>query len=391
MSAALLGLVERSHEMEPDRVGSLAAEAAVALGALDCELYLIGLEQRHLTRFDPTERGRLERLAVDGTLAGHAFITGTPQASREEGLLWVPLIDGVDRLGVLGLRFAQPVPDELGWASDLAGIVTLLLVTKSCYTDAYATAVRTEEMSLSAELIWTMLPPLTLSSPSVSVAGILEPAYDIGGDVFDYAVDSSDLFVSVFDAMGHGLEAVSSSVMAVSAGRHCRRRGDDLLEAAERIEEALFRSSAAEVYVTALLMHLSLDDGVLRWLNAGHPHPLLMRGGRVVDRLSSTPQLPLGLGPVSRSVNELHLQPGDQVVLFSDGVTEGRRRGGTAFGEERFADQMERAAMAELPAAETMRRAAHAVLDHHEHQLRDDFTMVLVHYRGYAGGVSSKL
>lgn len=388
VGAALLGIVERSHEMEPDRVGDLADEAAVELGATGCELYLVGLSQRYVTRISPDGTEPEERIQIEGTLAGHSFITSTPEAAVDEGTLWVPLVDGVDRLGLLKITFEPPVPPELGWPERLAGIVTLLLVGKSSYTDTYTTAVRTQELSLSAELIWTLLPPLTLSSPSVSVAGVLEPAYDIGGDVFDYAVDSSDLFVSVFDAMGHGLEAVGSSVLAVNAGRHCRRKGSPLSETAALIEENLLEISAGESYVTAVLLWLSLESGLLRWVNAGHPHPLLMRGGRVVDRLASRGEPPFGLWSVDRTVNEMQLQPGDQVVLFSDGVTEGRRPGETAFGEDRFADQMERAAMAGLPPAETMRRAAHAVLDHHEHELRDDFTMVLVEYKGWSGTVA---
>lgn len=59
----------------------------------------------------------------------------------------------------------------------------------------------------------------------------------------------------------------------------------------------------------------------------------------------------------------------------------GASPGGEPFGEERLADQLDKAALAGLSTAETMRRAAHAVLDHHDHELRDDFTMVLVEFR----------
>lgn len=389
VGAALLGIVERSHEMEPDRVGDLADEAAIELGAQGCDLYLVGLSQRYVTRICPDGTEPEDRIEIDGTLAGHAFITSRAEAVRDEGILWVPLVDGVDRLGLLKIAFDGTVPEGLDWPERLAGIVTLLLVGKSSYTDTYATAVRTQELSLSAELIWTLLPPLTLASPSVAVAGVLEPAYEIGGDVFDYAVDSTDLFLSVFDAMGHGLAAVDSSVLAVNAGRHCRRNGHSLLETANLIEENILEMFAGESYVTAVLAWLSLEQGIFRWVNAGHPQPLLMRDGRVIERLVSPGEPPFGLWPTERTVQEVQLQRGDQVIVFSDGVTEGRRAGGTAFGEDRFADQMERAAMAGLPPAETMRRAAHAVIDHHEHQLRDDFTMVLVEYKGWSGKAAS--
>ena len=386
-STVLLEALRRGHEVEPHRVGAVADEAARRLGARGSVLLLIGLQQRLLMRVDADGEPAGDPLPVEGTVAGRTYVTGrrhlAPANGGGEVALWVPLIDGSDRLGVLELHFDDAPADGELWPEDLATVVAMLLTAKKAYTDAYIRAARTRRTTVAAELIWSLLPPLTLATPQVSVAGILEPAYEIGGDTFDYAASANELVVGVFDSMGHGLQAAQPSALAVSALRNARRRALDVEETAAEIDQLLGRRYGGDRFVTALLLQLSFGTGLLRWVNAGHPQPLLVREGRVRGPVPGAWGLPLGLelGAGARPVNELAMQPGDRVVLYTDGVTEGRRPGAEPFGETRLAEELDKAALADLDTAETMRRAAHAVLDHHQHQLRDDFTMVLVEFR----------
>lgn len=78
-------------------------------------------------------------------------------------------------------------------------------------------------MSVAAEIQWSLLPPLAMPIPQVSVAGILEPAYNVAGDSFDYALNEDILHVAMVDAMGHGLDAATMATVAVGAYRHARR------------------------------------------------------------------------------------------------------------------------------------------------------------------------
>ena len=98
-----------------------------------------------------------------------------------------------------------------------------MLVTKHAYTDQFFRARRREPMSVSAEIQWSLLPPLSMSVPQVEVAGILEPAYRVAGDSFDYALNDDILHVAVIDAMGHGLDAATMATVAIGAYRHARR------------------------------------------------------------------------------------------------------------------------------------------------------------------------
>ena len=102
-------------------------------------------------------------------------------------------------------------------------VVAALLVTRGQCTDAYTAIRRSEKFSLAAEMQWDLLPPLSLDSGRVSVAGLIQPAYEVGGDSFDYAVNGERLDFAVFDAMGHGLESSQLAHLAVSSYRHSRR------------------------------------------------------------------------------------------------------------------------------------------------------------------------
>lgn len=98
-----------------------------------------------------------------------------------------------------------------------------MVVTKDAYTDQFFLTRRRAEMSVAAEIQWWLLPPLSMVVPQVEVAGVLEPAYEVAGDRFDYALNDNILHVGMIDAMGHGLDAATMAAVAIGAYRHARR------------------------------------------------------------------------------------------------------------------------------------------------------------------------
>jgi sigma-B regulation protein RsbU (phosphoserine phosphatase) len=82
----------------------------------------------------------------------------------------------------------------------------------------------------AAEIVWSILPPLTLATDTITVTGIPEPCYDMGGDTFDYAVHGDIVHLAIFDALGHGMVASTLTAVALSACRIARRCGLDLAE-----------------------------------------------------------------------------------------------------------------------------------------------------------------
>jgi phosphoserine phosphatase RsbU/P len=88
--------------------------------------------------------------------------------------------------------------------------------------------------------------------------------------------------------------------------------------------------------------------------------------------------VPIGVGGGPAVVNEADLEPGDSLLVYTDGVTEGGASGGERFGLDRLADLLARVVVEGLPPAERVRRLVNAVLEHSSHELRDDTTVVLV-------------
>ncbi len=390
-AAVFSDLLAATHLSRPSDLAAELAAKARPLGIGDLVVYLVDYEQTALVPL--TGAGVPERtvLRIDGTLAGRAYSAGSIHRSDaghpDRSRLWVPLIDGTERLGVLEVTVPAPggeVPAALlTYCERYAHLAAGQLVAKSSYGDTYELARRRRPMTVGAELQWTLLPPLTFATRGLVVAGVVEPCYAAGGDSFDYAVEDRAAHLAVLDAMGHGLTAACTSAVAVSAYRAARRRGLDLPGTYAAVDGTMRAEFAGERFATAVLARLDLDTGRLAWVNAGHPAPLLLRGGKAVRPLRARPATPLGMpvdtGPVT--VGTEGLQPGDRVLFYTDGVTEARTADGDFFTAERLAEFLERQAAAGLPTPETLRRLRLAILAHQDGRLQDDATVLLVEWR----------
>jgi len=297
----------------------------------------------------------------------------------------LPILDGTDRLGVLGMSFQRPLlPDALVEACErLAHLAAMLVIAKGAYGDVFEIVRRREPMTIASELAWSLAPPTVFATDDLSLGIMLEPCYDNGGDAVDYATDDRVLHVGIFDAMGHGLAAAGVAAFAVSAYRHSRRGGRDLLETHAAMDDAVGQQFPDRRFVTAMIAQLDLDSGRLQWLSAGHPTPLVIRNGRNARSLQTRPSPPLGvnLKGAPATVAEESLEPGDMLLLYTDGLSEARRPGGELFTVERLGEFIERQAAGGQPAPETLRRLREAIIDRGEGALRDDATALLVEWR----------
>jgi len=281
----LLGtLIDRAHEMPPQLIAPLVAELIGVIGGWDITVLLQDYDQ--LTLVPLPGRGLLMEVPVpiDGSLAGRAFLGDEliEQAAAGGVRVFAPLLDGTDRVGVLAFTSDSWDDDDRRLARRFAGLLADVLVTKGMYTDRFFQARRQQAMSLPAEMQWALLPPLIMTNPQVAVAGILEPAYDVAGDSFDYALNDDALHLAIIDAMGHGLDAAVMATVAVAAYRHARRDNVELPDLYAAMDRAIAGQFDDEHFVTVQMAHLDVGTGRLRWVNAGHPHPLLLRGRRVV-------------------------------------------------------------------------------------------------------------
>lgn len=381
----LLGtMIDRAHEMPPQLIAPLVAEVIAAIGGRDVAVFLQDYDQLMLVPL-PGEGLVVEELhPIDGSDAGEAFLTdSTVEQETSDGVrLFVPLLDGTDRVGVLAFTTGSHDADDRRLARRFAGLLADVLVTKGMYTDRFFQARRRQPMSLSAEMQWSHLPPLTMTTPQVAVAGILEPAYDVGGDSFDYALNDDVLHLAVVDAMGHGLDAAVMSTVAVAAYRHARRSDVDLPDLYAAMDRAVAEQFDEDRFVTAQLARLDVSTGHLQWVNAGHPRPLLVRGQQVVRALRVATTLPVGMGGATPQVGEETLRRGDRVLFFTDGITEERLRDGEEFGDERMVDLVEQAEQEGGPVQQTVRRLSHTLMRGRGGTTSDDATLFLLEWPG---------
>ncbi len=396
-------LLARSHLLAPDELADMLARYARPLGVSAARIYLADLEQHDLRALPGGGTPSPAVLPIDSTLAGQAFRAVAtrygPAADAGQRHIWIPLVDGTERLGVLELIARDAGADSatlLARYRTLASLTGLMVVSKSSYSDTYARTRRSRPMAVQAELVWAFLGPRTFATDQVLVAATLEPAYEVGGDAFDYAMLGDHLHVSIFDAVGHDLAAGLLASVGLASCRSTRRAGGSLPDVAARADETIAQQFGESRFVTALLCDLDVATGLFSWIPCGHPPPLLIRGNRVIRELSRLPQLPLGLADLDLltgfgaefagpgrppPVYTERLAPGDRLLLYTDGIIEGQAPDGRSFGMQRLTDFFLWDGNGRTPAPETLRQLNRAISDFQQGRLSDDATIVMVEWR----------
>ena len=159
------------------------------------------------------------------------------------------------------------------------------------------------------------------------------------------------LHAAVFDAIGHGIDASALTSLAISAYRNARRCGLDLVDTYRSIDKWV-RAQHPGSFVTAVMAELDTGRGYCRKISAGHPGELLLRDGKLIKALPAPTAMPLGFGDLADpvpGVEEESLQPGDQLLLYTDGVIEARTEDGDIFGLDRLVDFVTRTWLTSAP------------------------------------------
>ncbi|MFD5085402.1 PP2C family protein-serine/threonine phosphatase [Kitasatospora sp. NPDC058406] len=380
----LLGrLLDLARELPPGLIAPLIADELHGFGGRDVAVLLQDYGQLVLVPLPGRGLVTGEREPIVGSDAGTAFVRGAPvEVPQADGVrIYLPLLDGGDEVGVLALTLDTVDDDDRRLLRRFAGLAADLLIAKSGYTDRIFQARRLEPMSVAAEIQWSLLPPLAMTVPQVAVAGILEPAYQVAGDSFDYALNDDILHVATIDAMGHGLDAATMATVAIGAYRHARRADIGLAEIYAFMDRAIAEQFGPDHFVTAQMMRLNIATGQLQWVNAGHPAPLLIRGHVVVERLESATTLPVGFGGEEPVISERVLRHGDRVLCFTDGLVEEREVGGEQFGEEQLIDWVERVERSAGGVRAVVRALSHVLKEKRGGRTSDDATLFLIEWR----------
>ena len=373
--------------------GSVPREVASAV-----DVYVVDLQQTTLVPIPRHGVLTAGTIKVDGTQAGNCFQLSilTTEELVESALatgpswqvrVWVPLVSGSERLGVIGVLTTRGIsadPVAVSWLERLADTTAELIQTSQRHSDSVTRLRRTREMDVAAEIQWALLPPLAYDDDNVSVCGALEPAYEVAGDTFDYAVDQHTAQFALLDAVGHGLYSAQLASLAVAAYRNARRGRASLAQLVDAIESVLTSHAADHHFATGILGEINVHTGRLRFANAGHHPPLLLREGRLVGTIDGPSRVPMGLvahtGPLEFVPIVVDLLPDDRILMFTDGVVEARSPEGAEFGVERLVELVVHHLDDHLSTPESMRRIIDSLLHHQQARLRDDATLLLIHW-----------
>jgi hypothetical protein len=381
----LAELVRRSRDTLPDELPRLISAGCAALG-FDVILYLVDHEQRRLWPMPEPGRPTPPPVAVDGTPGGRAFTSVATQRHVDrhgDVWLWIPMVDGAERLGLAEIR-GRAAPASLGRlqrnAETAVTLLAQLVTIKLAYGDALHRTRRTRPMHPSGELLLSMVPPPTFRCRQMLIAAVLEPSYGVGGDAYDYAVDGSTAIFIILDSMGRGIQAALTTAAVLAAIRAARRAGRGLYDMAVAADTVLTEQFGNHRFTTGVLAHLDTRTGRLRYLNAGHPAPILIREGRAVRTLDHGRRLPLGFDDSQIDIGTVQLEPGDRVLLYTDGVTDPRDREQAATGSAWLSEIARWSIATGLAASEVLRLVSQTVMAYGGKGKPDDATLMLVEW-----------
>lgn len=330
----------------PDQlVNVLQAALGEQYGAHDIELRLVDYGMRSLQPAQHDSSADTRPASVDGTPQGRVFGSQEPYVAnidRDELTLHVPATVRGDRVGVLSATipahsYTSSVLEEL---RQIGTAIAREVVLAGRETDRFEVERRTERLTLAAEMQWLVLPSSACTRPEFSLGAHLEPAYAIYGDGFDWSVSATDLTVVVANGIGEGVTAALLTNLTISALRNARRAGLSLADQAALADEAVFAQFRGKTHIAALLLRFELDTGRIEVVDAGSPRVWRLRGG-AVEPMRAEEQMPLGMfGDSTYRCQPMQAEPGDRLLIASDGVYAATSANGESYDERALARSM---------------------------------------------------
>ncbi len=279
----------------------------------------------------------------------------------------------------IGIAFAVAAPQlTLATMVNVAGIVVATAMAAVLALIRERQAAKIAELAKLASVAQqAVLRPLGPQVGALAVAGRYISATadaDIGGDLYEVLETAYGIRMIIGDVRGKGLDAVRLASMVLGSYRHIAYERPDLAALVADLDRAVARSVGDEDFVTAVLVEER--GGTLTIVNCGHPPPLLLRRGQVIPLEPPAPAPPLGFMPEVRPRVE-RLEPGDRLLLYTDGLAEARQEGEFFPTAERAWRLLGHGTVGDgLASLET------AMLEWVHGRLDDDIALVLTEYSG---------
>ncbi|MCU1603523.1 MAG: phosphatase [Frankiales bacterium] len=293
------------HRLASDLVIELSKDLGVPV-----ELWLADYRQNRLLGLVGGED-----VAVDDSWLGRCFAGQV--AVKDDGRTAVPVSTRGNRVGVLSVETAEADPEQLLMT---CALLAQAIAAIGSAAPVYESTKRRQPLTVAAELQWALLPGQSYADDDISVAALLEPAYSIAGDCYDWARDDDGVSVAVLDGTGRGVPAALATTLALGALRNARFTSASLADQAALADQAVYAHHGGETFASALLMRFDTTTGRVRVVDAGSPHLFRLREGRA-EQVELEAQLPLGMFEETQYVEQdVDVRPGDRLLIVSDGV-----------------------------------------------------------------------
>ena len=236
-----------------------------------------------------------------------------------------------------------------------------------------------DELAIARDIQQSLLPTGASASaiPKVDVCGLQIPAKYVGGDLYDYYVRGNKLFFCIGDVSGKGVPAALLMAVSHSMFRTLSAHDESPESIMKSFNAAISDNNSDMMFITMFLGILDMETGVVRYCNAGHNPPIIIRNGQP-EYIATEPSLLLGVEPnATYTSHTLELAPNDSLFLYTDGLTEAENVRKELFGEERALKVA--AGFRELTAEEQvkqMRETMQLFVDHAEQS--DDLTLLVI-------------
>ena len=204
------------------------------------------------------------------------------------------------------------------------------------------------ELEVAQTIQMAMLPkvfPPFADRLDLNIYGLVHPAKEVGGDLYDFYIRSEKLFFCIGDVSGKGVPA--SLVMATTRSlfRSVTAHEEEAAAIVSEMNNTLSEANEQNMFITLFLGVLELNTGKLTYCNAGHNAPIIARfsekGVKHIALLDVVPNLPIGvMSDYSFCAQETHMNYNDLLFLFTDGLTEAENIDKELFGEERMIEKL---------------------------------------------------
>jgi len=201
------------------------------------------------------------------------------------------------------------------------------------------------ELRIAKEIQMGMIPhifPPFPNLPEVELFASLESAREVGGDLYDFfLLDENLLCFAIGDVSGKGIPASLFMAVTRTLLRSVANKDTNTAEITASINKTLNISNESSMFVTLFVGILNTKTGALRFCNAGHNPPILIRDGKTADFIGLTKSIPVGLfDDYVFTEEKLQLGANDQIFLYTDGLTEAEDVDNNQYGNERLIKQI---------------------------------------------------